>query len=442
MKTIFITSCHALISRNILSSGLLEMLSKESVRIVVIVPKNKIDTFVRNFATETVYIEGVEIKSKRREMFMRYLSLAALNTTTLNIKRKTEMKGSGKIIKYFVSNAIAHYLIRFIEKITYKDEIFKDLFEKYKPSLVFSTDIQNEIDIALMNEAKKAGIYSISKVRSWDNLTSKGLIRVVTDKLLMWNDIIKEEATRINQINPKIIETIGIPHYDAYSRYEYLEKTEFLKKIGGDPSKKLITVIPIGDRYLKNNNVDKDVVYILDQVLPKDYEILVRMPPGDYVRQLESNPDQFGRKVLYDRAESTAENVKLTEMVKGDDEHYANILHHSEIVVSGPSTAVLDAAYLDRPIVLFGFDGHKNTDFLDSIIRYYKYDNFQPVINSGGVVLSKTQDEFKNHIKEYLKNPSKDKEGRKKLAEMEAKYLDGKSTERLFRVLIEEIKKR
>lgn len=440
-KTIFIASCHALISRNILSSGLLEMLSKDGYRIVVIVPKNKKAIFVKNFSSESVFVEGVEIGTKRREIFMRYLSLAALNSRTINIKRATEMKGSGKITKFFLSNALGHKLIRIFEKITYTDKVYKELFDKYSPSVVFSTDIQNELDLAMLSEAKKRGIYTIGKVRSWDNLTSKGLIRVIPEKLLMWNDLIKEESIRINQINPKIIETVGIPHYDAYSRYNYLKKEDFLKKIGGDPSKRVVTVIPIGDRYLKNNNVDRDVVYILDQILPKNYEILVRMPPGDYVRQIENNPDQFGRKVLYDRAESTAENVKLTEMVKGDDEHYANILYHSDIVISGPSTAVIDAAYLDRPVILFGFDGYKNTTFLDSIIRYYEYDNFVPVIKSGGVVLSKTTDDFIKHVNEYLENPSKDKEGRKRLSEIEAKYLDGKSTERLHKILVEAMNK-
>jgi hypothetical protein len=430
-KTIFITSCHALISRNILSAGILEMLIKDGYRVIIIAPKSKKDVFVKNFASENVVICGIDIKSKRREMLMRYLSLASLNTRTLNIKRATEMKGSGKIAKYFLSNSLAHKLVRTFEKVSHRQEIFNELFDEFKPEKVFSTDIQNEVDVAMLIEAQRKGIEAIGMVRSWDNLTSKGLIRIIPDKLLVWNDLIKKEAIDIHGIPENIIRTVGIPHYDAYTKYDFTKRDEFYKKIGADLNKKIVTVIPIGDRYLRDNTVDRDVVDFLDKNLSMNYEILVRMPPGDYVRKLENEPTNFKRKVLYDRAQSTTENVKHTELFGGDDEHFAKIMYFSEVVISGPSTAVIDSVYINRPVILFGFDGYEKREYLDSICRYYDYDNFKPVLDSGGAKLAKTKEEFGEYLDVYIKDTKIDHENRRKLASIEVQYMDGKCGERL-----------
>lgn len=437
-KTIFITSCHSLISRNILFTGILDILTKKGIKVVIIVPQGKIEYFQKTFAREGVSIEGAKIHSKRREGIMKYLSLTALRTKTLYIKRKTEMKGSGSILSLFLNNAFMHTLIRFIEGISYTDHIFSDLFKKYSPSSVFITDIQNEIDLALLNEANKNNIYTLGMVRSWDNLTSKGLIRVVPDRLIVWNEIIKKEATTLHEIDENIISIVGIPHYDAYKSYDYSNKKAFFDKIGADINKKMILVIPIGDRYLRENNVDRDIVDILDKTLPDNYQILVRLPPGDYVRELEDNPNQFKRiKVLYDRARSTHDNIKITEIHKDDDIHLGQTLNWSDIVISGPSTVVIDAVFMNRPTILFGFDGYRKKDYFDSIKRFYDYDNFIPIIESKGARLASSESEMNELIKKYIDNPNLDQEFRKDLTDKEVKYSDGTATSHLASVLID-----
>lgn len=432
-RTIFITSCHPLISRNILSTGVLEMLLKAGFEIVLIVPDSKKEFFLRSFGQAGVTVEGISYASTKRDGLMKYLSLASLSTRTLSIKRQTEMKGSGSFSHFILSNRLAHSTIRFLEKISYKKDLFSDLFNKYQPDKVFCTDIQNEIDIALLNEAHRKGIYSFGMVRSWDNLTSKGLIRSIPQKLIVWNNIIKKEATLLNAVPDSAIAAVGIPHYDSYKKCDFSDKASFFKKIGGDPEKKMALFIPIGDRYLTKNNVDADVVALLDSVLPADYQILVRFPPGDYVRGIENNPGRFDKsRVLYDRIAMTSDSIKMTEIRKDDDIHLAQTLHWSDIVISGPSTLVIDAAYMDRPLILSGFDGTETKPYLDSIRRYYDYDNFIPILESGGAKLAKSSDEFVSYVKEYLADPKKDVKGRKNLAEKQGALDDEMSTKRLF----------
>ncbi len=440
-KTIFITSCHPLISRNIISTGILDLLLKNSTRVILIVPTQKVDYFTKAFGKEGVFVEGINIDLGKREGLLKYLSLASLNTNTLNIKRKTEMKGSGSFTKFFLSNFLSHFIIRKIEKYSYNKNIFGNLFKKYNPSSIFVTDIQNEIDIALLIEAQRDKIYTLGMVRSWDNLTSKGLIRVIPDRLIVWNDIVKDEAIKFHDIKRDDIEIVGIPHYDDYKRYDYSDKKSFFDRIGADINKKLALVIPIGDRYLRDNTVDRDIVSILDKHLPQNYQILVRMPPGDYVRELENKPNQFNRiKVIYDRSYMTTDNIKTTEIRKDDDIHLGQTLFWSDIVISGPSTVVIDSVYMNKPIILFGFDGYKKRDYYDSIRRYYDYDNFVPIIKSGGAKFAVTIDDFIESVKKYIENPKLDEEKREDLIQKEVAILDGNSTGKLFNVLIESMK--
>ncbi len=437
-KTIFITSCHPLISRNIISTGILDNLLKNNIKIVLIVPKFKTDYFNKTFARPNVIVEGIDIKLGKRESLFKYLSLASINTNTLNIKRKTEMKGSGSFAKFFLSNFLDQLFISKLEKYLYNKNIFGDLFKKYNPNSVFITDIQNEIDIALLLEAQSNRIYTLGMVRSWDNLTSKGLIRVIPDRLVVWNEIVKSEAIKFHDIKERTIDIVGIPHYDDYKKYDYSDKEAFFDKIGADINKKIALVIPIGDRYLRDNTVDKDIVDILNKNLPENYQILVRMPPGDYVRELENKSNNFNRiKVIYDRSYMATDNIKTTEIRKDDDIHLGQTLFWSDIVISGPSTLVIDSVYMNKPTILFAFDGYKKRNYYDSIRRYYDYDNFVPIIESEGARFATSIESFIKSIDEYIKNPKLDEDNRKNLVKKEVFVLDGQSTNKLSEVLIE-----
>lgn len=433
-KTIFITSFHSLISRNILATNILNLLVEKGYRIVILVPKIKEEYFLRKFTKNGIVIKGVDFEFGLREKILKYLSLSALNTTSLKIKRNTEMNGSGAFLSKVISNRVGVAIIRFIEKVTYQHTIFQDLFAEYKPVTVFSTDIQSELDVALLNEAKRRSIKAIGMVRSWDNLTSKGLMRSVPDVLLVWNYIVMQEAIQFHYIKKDSITVIGIPHYDDYTTYTYSSKEDFCKKVGANPLKKIVLVIPIGDRYIRNNCVDRDVVDILDKELSDEYQILVRLPPGDYVRELETKKDIWkNNRVVFDRSSTPFSNIKISELSKEDDIHLANTIKWSDIVVAGPSTAVIDAVYMDKPVILFAFDGYEEREYLDSIRRYYDYDNFVHIVKSGGVVLAQSIDVFKQALRE----PNKNLEGRKRLVKEQVVYTDGTATARLLKELIQ-----
>lgn len=440
MKTIFISSFHGLISRNILATDFLnELHKKTNLKIVILCPISKKDFFEKEFSRHNIEILPIDTKSNIFESFLTYISLAGLDTKTLFIKRRTELGGSGKFSTFFLSTFLGKQIIRALSNLATPREPFEGLINKYSPNLIFSTDIQNGTDIRLLNAAKDKKIPVVGMVRSWDNLTAKGLLRTLPNKVLVNNEILREEAVRLHRVNPKQIEIIGIPHYDRYLMEKRAEKIDYFNKIGADISKKIILFIPTGDRYLEANTVDRDILNLLENNLLPDYQIVVRFPPGDHVRELEDRLSDS--RVIFDRPHVKFESIKMTELSAEDDVHLADTLFYSSLVVAGPSTMCIDSAVFDKPIVLYSFDGLENKPYFKSIRRYYDYDHFKPVISSGGVKLALSKEDLIEAIKLYLDNPNLDKENRKKLVKLECFKIDGKSTQRLTEVILKMIQK-
>ena len=432
MKTILITSFHPLISRNILFSPVLDLLRASGVRVVVIGRTKKKEFFKKELPC--VEVVSLERKLNAGDRFLRYLSLAGLPTDSIKLKQKTEMKGSGRFLSLWFRGWFARQSVRLIFKILIRGtRDFISILDEVHPDLIFSTDIQHPSDLGLFAAARRKKISIAGMVRSWDNPTSKGLIGVVPDILLVHNRLVKSEVEALHKILPSKIRVVGVPHYDEYDPM-HAEKTEsFYKKTGLDPKRPFLLFTPTGDRYISNNTVDRDILDMLDKILPSEYQILVRFPFTDTVAYLD-NKKNYGR-IFFDRPEMNFELHKNNELSKEGEKHLRLTLALCSLVVTGPSTICIDAAIFDKPIILIAFDGREKRKPLESIARYYMYDHWKPIHASEGASFAGSEQELATLIERYIRNPALHSGGRKKIVETELEYTDRKSSERVADVL-------
>lgn len=443
MKTIFITSFHPLISRNILGTKVLDLLS-EKTRVIILVPDYKKNFFEENFSGKNIVIEGINHSLSRKDIIFRKLALIFSRTKTLYIKKRSEFFANKKIFPFvfslwpaYIFDNCPYFLkfFRFLDDHVSSKMFFSSIFEKYKPDLVFSTDVQNQVDECLIREAKKLKIKTLGMVRSWDNLTAKGLIRFLPDHLIVNNEVIKSEAIKYNHFPAQKISVIGIPHYDQYLPPPPQTREPFFQKLGLDLSKKLILFAPAGNRYIRNNQTDK---YILEILSSLDVNILVRLPPADAV-----NLDNFVSPkavVIFDRVgvRFSGRAKKLSEISVAENEHLIASLCHCDVLVSGPSTICIDAAVFDKPIVCFYFDKEKR-DYWDSLRRYYDYNHLHQLVVSRGIELAHRPQELISSVNNYLINPSLNRENRKRMLKEQAYWLDGQSSQRLANVILQNL---
>lgn len=441
MKTIFVTSFHQFISRNILHTPILEgLLAIPDVRVVIFAPKDKKEYFEREFAGKGLYIECVDISRSASgfwSLFMKRAAQAMGGFRYKEIARGFRINPFRAIlltiffrypVRLFGKVRVMHRVMRFCNLRLVRNEVCASAFARYAPDLLFSTDAQNESDVILMTEARRRKIPIISMVRSWDNVEMYGVLRVIPETLLVWGDFVKREILKANTMDEQRVKLVGIPHYDRYLKGPTMPREQFLKSLGADPHRRLIFYTPVGDMYLKENDVDG---VVLSELAKFDANILVRTPPADTVSFGDFIPPA---NVFFYHPGTGVDRAGRREISRADDDHLINSLRFSDVVVSGPSTIMLDAILLDKPVVLFGFERTKKSHE-ESMASLYDSRHLQTVIQNKGVQFAKTPEEFQNAIAGYLRNPQKDTEGRKRAVEFVCFKTDGTSCERVLDAL-------
>ena len=445
-KTIFITSFHGLVSR-ILESGILKnILESGNVRVVIFVPDFKKDYFQEKFGNfNNIIIEGIkkDILPKRSAIFQQF-SFILLHTKTMKIIRKS-FRGYNNKWQYTVAQSIStlgrfKFIRKLFRAINYYfsgKTVLDYYFEKYKPELVFSTDIKHIFDTQFILEAQKRKILTIGMVRSWDYLTAKGIIRTKPDKMIVHNEIIKKEAQKYADMEEKDIFVSGLPHFDPYINEKRTSREKFLKKINADKNKHLIFLSPIGDKF---SDIDWNFFEILNDAirknkLLKNFQILVRVPPGD---TLDLSKFRNSKNIIFDYPGVSfgEKHRKENEMSYNDLLHLADSIYHSELVITGPSTIAIDATVFDKPIIFLGFDGALEKPYYSSIRHYYDFDHMQNVLKTDGADIALSANELISFINKYIDDPNIKNLEREKIIEEQCYKLDGKSSYRVANYIL------
>lgn len=439
MKTIFLVCFHPLISRNILSAPFFTMLaSVPNLRIVLVVSQKKKDFFERFYQKENVIVEGVARKLSEADYLFKDLAAAAIRTRSRKLIRKMRLGHErwNALRVFFWAPLVRPFIPRWYALLMPRKR-YAALFEKYAPSLVFATDIFNPMDVILIHEAKKRGVPTIGMVRSWDNLTAKGGFRVIPDTLVVHNEIIKKEAREIHKIPEEKICVVGIPHYDKYRNGAPISRKDFCATLGIAPECPFILYAPVGNRFFTKNSFDREMVMILRSILPDGFYLVVRTPPGDPVDMSGVPADP---RIIIDepgtRFPWAGERLIDTELSPQDDDWLAATLAHCELLVSGFTTLVVDAARFDKPIVVVGFDAKTPLPYDESVLRQLEFDHFQPILQSGGARVVRSETELKQSIESYLVHPERDRAARRRMLLGQCFRDDGTSSEHLLSVVL------
>ena len=447
MKTIFITVFDGAASKNILRTDVFRVL-KQHYRIVLFVPPQKLEFYREQFGESGVDFElSPPATYPTFERRYHVVALDSLHTDTVNIKIRHDYAKRGnfpKMIFKFLLWQIGrfktyHRLMRFLYA-RVPDHSFDMFFEKYKPVGVFVPNMISNEDFRLVKAAKRRGLKVIGMPKSWDNFTGKTFFNTFPDFVMVQNQVMYEQAQQLFQYPKERMTIVGFPPFDVYERKEELRpRSEFLQKLGLDPAKKTILYGAAGHQIGPN---DEEVLNILirgidaDPELRKTVQILVR-PHPKYIFQenkMEKRPfvivDYPGRDIT--------EKKSSWEFDDDDIAHLTNSIRHADVLITTMSTLNLEGAIFDRPLISIGFDGDKKIPYALSTARYYKYEQTQPLVKSGGMPVAYSAEELLSLVRGYLANPSKDAEGRKRIIERMVGTVGGRG-KRVAEIVVEKI---
>ena len=437
-KTLLISSFHSHISRNILATKAFSLLAaRRDLQIVVVVPIYKKQYFEDTFGGDgRVIIEGVkqyQASRTRRGLFFKRLGMLLFDTGTTRAKKRYKYYWDRKLLYFLVAmclgwvgrSLIVRRAVRFLDLKFSSPDLFGALMDAYHPDAVFSTDIQDENDVALMQDARRRHIPVIGMLRSWDNTTQR-ILRVLPDRLLVGSEALREEVVRFYRYPEVQMALVGHPHYDRYVHGPLSSRDVFFRQRGFDTKKTLILYAAGGDKIIRKNDIDQYVMEILG-ALPVN--VLVRYPPGEDIRLVNyvCPPNTVIEKP---GVRFSARHGEF-EIQKSDDDTLIDELCWSDIVISGPTTILLDGVLVDKPVI--AVDCYPSPRPLYARSWGYFLDHMRKLINTGGVRYVASREEFLAAIASYLRDPSQDQEGRARSRALWFSHADGASGERLAR---------
>ena len=130
----------------------------------------------------------------------------------------------------FVANRL-----RSIERAIPPDPAIVGLIASQSPDLVLVTPLieLGSDQVEYIKAARALGIPCGLCVHSWDNLTNKGLIHAVPERVFVWNEAQRKEAVDLHAIPDANVVVTGAPTYDQwFTRRPSTTREEFCRKVG------------------------------------------------------------------------------------------------------------------------------------------------------------------------------------------------------------------
>lgn len=453
-KTIFITASRGFIVRNILRSGVLDLLKQDGFRVVVFFcnPAADIPQKLRDeFEDGRVILENARC-SPRKPGHVRFAKLTALlvfskstwhhsqmgNKTNLGrafFWKYLELVFSVVVSRFGFLKTVARYAER--KFFTYRD--YQRYFDTYNPSIVFSTSIvSGSLDIEMMKEAKARGIATISMPKGWDNIT-KALYRFVPDVLVVQNEYMKRGAIRSQGVQPEKIVVTGFPQFDWYRRPEILQsREEYCASIGFEPKRKIIFFGSEG-RWAPNGNSIVSLLadWVQNGSLVAPCSLFVRPHFSDAGEKRFDAFKNISPHIVIDES-FTLSDFFSDNWDPGVEEtkKFINLIYHMDVLVTVASTLTLDAACFNKPIIniIFNVLRHPKTG-RDISHLLYTQDHYDWVFETNAIDLVRTKEELHESINRYIADPSRKSRERIVLRDLLCERVDGRASERLSDVI-------
>ncbi|MBI1974275.1 MAG: CDP-glycerol glycerophosphotransferase family protein [Candidatus Zambryskibacteria bacterium] len=443
MKTVFITIFEGVESKNILRTGIVDkMLSNNPELRVVLFVKNesRMDHYQKEFNhPRIVYEIAKPYEPNRLNRFFGRRKFHFLQTDTTDLRAKIIAQDRGRLYYYYtlllhriLARSFFVKIFRFLDLVLVKDAYFDKYFEKYKPNLIFLANLFEDFEANFLRSAKKHAVFSIGLINSWDRVTARCILRILPDKFVVFNSVIKQEVVDANYVKPEDIFVSGLPQYDYYFSPVNFSRKDFLDKLGIEDESRVMFYSPIGGMFSNSDWEMIDLLYDLNNrgKFGEQVKIFVSFPPNDFIKEEELEKRPW---LLYQYLGTRFSNVRSTDwdMTKKELDNLKSLLFHASLIVCYASSLSMDAAVFDKPAININFEIKNNGNLSKSPTVFYKMTHYKKALGAGGIRLVDNEEELIHWVRKYLEDPSVDREGRKKLVQRQCEYTDGKSAERI-----------
>jgi len=276
-----------------------------------------------------------------------------------------------------MSRAAVAGALGFVERLIPTSAALEAFISEQRPDLLLVTPLvelgSQQVDYVKC--ARRLGVRSALCVASWDNLTSKGLIRVIPDHVIVWNESQKTEAVTMHGVAPERVAVTGAQLFDRwFSDRPSRSREEFCRLVGLDPSRPFVLYVgsstfiapdevPFAERWI--GRLRKS-----DGASLRDVGVLVRPHPANS-RQWRAFEPQSANVVLWPPigTDSTSPDFRRD---------YFDSLYYCAAVVGINTSAQIEASIVGRPVFTI-----RSAEFAHAQEGTL---HFQYLVNEGGAV--------------------------------------------------------
>lgn len=136
--------------------------------------------------------------------------------------------------------------LRAIERSTPIPPALLPYLRDMRPDVVVLTPlvVLKTVQLDLLRAARVLGIPTVWAVASWDHLSSKGLLHDCPDRVLVWNEIQRDEAVRLHGVPPQRVVITGAPVFDEwFDRTPSVSREAFCGRAGLDPDRPYVLYV-------------------------------------------------------------------------------------------------------------------------------------------------------------------------------------------------------
>ena len=470
-KTVFLCIPSGTAAANLLRTNVFRLLQESPLigRLVILSPLVREPAFRDEFSAPKVAFEALEphepgFLERRiiRILQEKYVKTMPTESMRIRVARERQLE-NGRETRYLdrgglgapktraVRAALAGvtmlplslpFLFKMLDTATLRNR-YAALFERERPSLVLTpTTGIYFAEGPLMGRADAAGIPILAIDLSWDHFTTKTAPLRRAAGLAVWNETMKRQAVQIHGYRPEQVCVAGVPQFDIYADpASFLTREAFLRRIGADSTRKLVTLTTIPPVLYTYHDVVIDglLAAMRSGRLGEPSQLLVRVHPRDDIGKYERfmhEPDVIVEKPFNQTIVAEGSNVDPS---RDNRLHLASTLKHSDVIVNVASTIAIEAAIVDTPVVNIAFDGHDDKPFLDSSRRFYQYTHYRPLVDIGAVRVAPSPAALIDEVAAYLADPARDRAGRERSASELCHKVDGRAAERVVGFVLDRL---
>ena len=243
--------------------------------------------------------------------------------------------------------------LRLVEEAVPATDELVEHFRLYQPDVLVVSPLlgADSHQLEHVRAAKVLRIPSLYAVHSWDNLTSKGLIRLRPEGIAVWNQIQEREAVELHRQRRRRVFITGAYNFDDwFVAKPSMDRAAFLRRVDLPPDRALILYLCSALHFSKLQPEEAFVVEWVQRLRLCNDQRLAEA--AVLIRPHPKRLDEFTDLRIFGGDQAVAVWPREGELPVGEERKHTffDSLYHANAAVALNTTAMIDAAVVGRPV--------------------------------------------------------------------------------------------